>query len=153
MADQLNAGLEDGNWSDNDIVIAYVHFLRPYSLSLQQNCSRLVDPTASGKSSVGFPCYFRLSTVVLTPGPKFVEKAAGIEGLSRGGLGSSTEELSVFKIPFPGFIDTTICFVDTPGVDGGERGLYAVSDMICVWFNKTYVCLVSVSPVIDIRIV
>jgi len=115
--------------------------------------SRLVGPTASGKSSVGFPCYFRLSTVILTLSLKFVEKAAGIEGLSRGSLRSSgTEEICIFKFPFPGVVNSSICLVDTPGIDDQERDFYDIFDMIDVWLNKTHVQLFSFSldPVIDI---
>ena len=153
MVDEFNAREEDGNWSDKDIVIACVHLFERYS-SFQQNsgfCSRLVGPTASGKSSVSFSS-FRGSSVILTS-LKFVEQAAGIEGLSRGGLGSSTEEISVFKFPFPGLVDSSICLVDTPGIDG-ERDPYDIIHMIYVWFNKAYVqvlCLIFLGPVIDIR--
>jgi len=109
-------------------------------------CPRLVGPTASGKSSVGFPCYFSSFCCHFnTRHPKFVEKAAGIEGLSRGGLGSSTKEISVFKFPFPGLVDSRICLVDTPGVDSEERNIF---DMIYVWFKKMYVqeLLIFVEP-------
>jgi len=85
-------------------------------------------------------------------GPKFVEKAAGIEGLSRGSLRSSgTEEICVFKFPFPG-VDSSICLVDTPGIDAEGRDLYDIFDMIYVWLNKTHVhsFLFSLDPVIDI---
>jgi len=78
-------------------------------------------------------------TVILTLAPKFVEKAAGIEGHSRGSLRSSgTEEICVFKFPFPG-VDSSICLVDTPGIDSEERDLYDIFDMIYVWLNKTHV--------------
>ena len=63
MAGELDAGIE-GNWSDKDIVIAYVYLLkRPLGLQQYTFCSRLVGPTASGKSSVGLPIsfVFRLS--------------------------------------------------------------------------------------------
>jgi len=116
--------------------------------------SRLVGPIASGKSSVGLSCSFHHSTVILTPAcPKFIEKAAGIEGLSRGALGSSTKEISVFKFPFQvGRVDSSICLIDTPGIDGKERELYDVVDMIRDWFHKTYVQVLSflLKPVIDI---
>ena len=37
MVDELNAWVgEDGNWSDKDVIIAYVHFLK-VSSSFQQN--------------------------------------------------------------------------------------------------------------------
>ena len=116
-------------------------------------CSRLVGSTGSGKSSVGFFCYFHLSTIILTPGPKFVEKAAGIEGLSRGSLRSSgTEEICIFKFPFPGVADSSICLVDTPGIDGEERDAYDILNVIGIWFNKAYVqalCHILLDTVID----
>ena len=74
MVDEFNAREEDGNWSDKDIVIACVHLFERYS-SFQQNsgfCSRLVGPTASGKSSVSFfffswfECHFNKSQVCWT---------------------------------------------------------------------------------------
>ena len=99
----------------------------------------MIGPTASGKSSVCFSYSFRGSSVILTLGPKFVEKAAGIEGLSTGGLGSTTKEISVFKFPFPGLVNSNICLVDTPGIDGRDRDSSDIFDIICVWFNKTYV--------------
>ena len=70
MVDELNVGIENGNWSNKDIVIAYVHLLKTFSKLSEKYifCSRLVGPTASGKSSVGFSSSFHHSTVILTPG-------------------------------------------------------------------------------------
>ena len=125
-------------------------------MSISQNLFRLSilfqigSPNRLWEEFRTLSLFFSSFDCQLTPGPKFVENAAGIEGISRGSLGSSTAEISVFKFPFPGLVDSSICLIDTPDIDGKERTLYDIFDMICVWFSKTYVqvpvCPVFVGP-------
>ena len=151
MVDELNAGVEIGNWSDRDIVIAYVHLSKYFRAS-----SKIHIPFQVGRPDSLWEefCRFSLSSLFdwhFNTRSKFIEMAAGIEGLSRGGLGSGTKEISVFKFPFPALVDSSICLVDTPGIDGRERELGDVFDMICVWFNDTYVpvlYLIAVEPLL-----
>ena len=74
MVDELSAVLENGNWSDKDIIIACVRFSQPSwafnNKILRCSVPRLVGPIASGKSSVRFSLSFHRLTVILTLGPK-----------------------------------------------------------------------------------
>jgi predicted GTPase len=92
-----------------------------------------MGPTGSGKSTVSNS---KLLGYVLLNSEKFVSVAAGVEAGVGHDLESSTSEIGIIKMAFPGF---NIVFVDTPGFDDTKRSDSDTLKMISNWLTATYV--------------